>query len=90
MAMSGRAQQVAMTSVTGLAMVLSAAGQLDLAYELAAFVGDNVSTDKPTRDRAARLLDDLAANLPAATIAAAGERGKARRLRDVARQLTNA
>ncbi len=88
-AASNRAWQLALASVTGIAMLLADRGERERAAELAAMVGEHPSTtgSPQTRDRAMRLLNTLKGDLPADLMAASEARGAALHLSEVARTL---
>lgn len=72
--------------VTSIAALLAQDGEKARAIEMLVLVLHHPASQKTTRDRAGHLLSDLTSQLSAQQVAAAQERGKARRLEELVRQ----
>ncbi len=85
------ARPVALNTLVGWAMWLSADAPVDAAQEraieLLTLVLHHPASEQETKDRATQLFDELKSNLPPESVAAAQERGKAKMLNTVLMEL---
>jgi len=86
-AMSVRAQQVALAGVVGIARLMLAAKKNEWAVELCAFALDHVAADQQTAERAQALLAELKPTLDPATFDKAKTTGQDKRLSEVVEEL---
>jgi tetratricopeptide (TPR) repeat protein len=82
-ALQNQVAPLALDALTGTAYFLAWAGKLEQALERLALVQSHSASTQEIKDRAARLHDQLIAELPPDVVAAAKARGKARTLEAV-------
>ncbi len=71
----------------GVACLWMKEGKAKRALELLALILEHPSADKETRDRAGRLRTELEEKIPPDSLVAAWERGRARRVEEVIREV---